>query len=92
MPESLSNIFSVRTVLYNLRDGATLHCRDNMGKIREKIWTLLTTAMRNIKTPEEFKKKIRQWNPNNCPCRLCKIFIQNIGFLLSILERFVKYV
>ena len=35
--------------------------------------------VRIIKSPKEFKKEIWQWTPNNYPCLLCKIFVQNIG-------------
>ena len=34
--------------------------------------------VRIIKSSKEFKKEIWQYTPSNCPCRLCKIFIQNI--------------
>ena len=30
---------------------------------------------------EEFKSKIRRWKPNTCPCRICKSYILNVGFL-----------
>ena len=30
---------------------------------------------------ENFKNKIRRWKPNNFPCRICKNYILNVGFL-----------
>ena len=30
---------------------------------------------------DKFKKAIKQWKPEDCPCRLCKVFVQNAGFL-----------
>ena len=86
----MSNIFSIKTVSYNLRNGTTFHCRDAYTVLCESettsflspnIWALLNPKMRNIKYREGFKKKIRECTPNNCLCRLCKIFIQIIGFL-----------
>lgn len=58
-----------------------LYGSETISSIGPKIWALLTPEMKNIKSPEEFKKNIQEWTPNDCPCRLCKIFIQNIGFL-----------
>ena len=28
----------------------------------------------------EFKKAIKLWVPENCPCRLCKNYITDLGF------------
>ena len=47
-PEIRSNIFSFKTVPYNLRNSKTLECRE----------ALLTPEMRNNKCPEKLKKKI----------------------------------
>ena len=27
------------------------------------------------------KREIKKWKPVNCPCRLCRPYIQNVGFL-----------
>ena len=29
----------------------------------------------------EFKSKIKTWKPENCPCKLCKIYLQGTGDL-----------
>ena len=28
-----------------------------------------------------FKETIEKWKPNDCPCRPCKVFISNVGFI-----------
>ena len=28
-----------------------------------------------------FKNKVNKWKPENCPCRLCKVYINNIDFV-----------
>ena len=45
------------------------------------IWNLIPTKMKYIDSLETFKSKIRMWKPNNCPCRICKNYIPNVGFL-----------
>ena len=27
----------------------------------------------------DIKNKIKNWTPPNCPCRLCKTFVQGLG-------------
>ena len=46
-----------------------------------KIWDMLPENLRNMENLETFKKEIKIWEPNNCPCRLCKVYIEGVGFL-----------
>ena len=46
-----------------------------------QIWALVPEDIKISNSTAEFKKLIRNWKPNNCPCRLCKIYITNIGFV-----------
>ena len=45
------------------------------------IWNSLPLTLRNIYSFSEFKFLIKNWEPTNCPCRLCKNYIPNIGFV-----------
>ena len=59
---------------------------ENYGKNSLKyfgpiIWNSVPTRLRNIETLTEFKKEIRKWKIDKCPCRLCKNYIGNVGFL-----------
>ena len=44
------------------------------------IWNLIPHEIRNLKTLNEFKEKIKTWKPDSCPCRLCLDFIPGVGF------------
>ena len=46
-----------------------------------QIWTLVPDDIKKSKSITEFKKRIRSWKPNDCPCRMCKRYIANIGFI-----------
>ena len=37
--------------------------------------------LKNIENLEHLKKEIKIWKPDNCPCRMCKAYIERIGFL-----------
>ena len=46
-----------------------------------KTWELLPAEIKEAKTLIEFKTKIKRWKPHGCTCRLCKIYISNLGFI-----------
>ena len=43
-----------------------------------KIWDMVQDAYENIDSLYNFKKVITKWKPENCPYRICKIFVRNI--------------
>ena len=45
------------------------------------IWDLVPNELKNIGNLAAFKKAIRKWSPEKCPCRLCKVYISNAGFI-----------
>ena len=47
----------------------------------QKTWCLLPESIKTAKNITEFKKKIKTWVPNGCTCRLCKTFINGLGFI-----------
>ena len=46
-----------------------------------KTWSLVPTGIKNSKSLSEFKAKIKYWKPEGCSCRLCKVYVANLGFL-----------
>ena len=46
------------------------------------VWDIMVPEnIKVISNLEEFKKNIKTWTPTNCPCRLCKIYISDLGFV-----------
>ena len=46
------------------------------------VWdSMLPKCLKTIATLEKFKEDIKTWVPENCPCRLCKVYIRNLGFV-----------
>ena len=45
------------------------------------IWNSLPIDLRRVNSLSTFKSLISTWKPLNCPCRLCKDYIVNLGFL-----------
>ena len=46
-----------------------------------QLWSLLPEHTRQLNSLDQFKRSVRQWVCNTCPCRLCKLYLQNVGFL-----------
>ena len=50
-----------------------------------KLWNLVPNEYKFIASIADFKAKIKTWVPENCPCKLHKIYIHQIGFIKNIL-------
>ena len=46
-----------------------------------KIWKILPDNIRQSQSVAQFKSLIRKWIPTECPCRLCKTYIQHVGYI-----------
>ena len=49
--------------------------------IGPKIWNILPNTCKDATSLKSFKVNLKRWIPENCPCRLCKTYIQRVGFL-----------
>ena len=45
------------------------------------IWNMIPIELRRVENIETFKTEIRKWKPAKCPCRLCKTYVQGLGFV-----------
>ena len=45
------------------------------------VWNILPTSIKNVDSLHNFKRLVKKWNPTNCPCRLCRVYISRIGFV-----------
>ena len=89
-PDILREIFVPKISLYNLRRNNTFerrqvhsvyHGTESSSFLGPKIWDLVTLELNQLESLEVFEFKIKKWIPFECPCRLCRTYIQQIGFL-----------
>jgi len=75
---------------YNLRNNGSLKRKidktvnygsESLSSLAPKIWELLPTSIKEETILSKFKAKIKTWTTDKCPCRLCKKYISNIGFI-----------
>ena len=57
------------------------HGSKSVSFLGSKIWDMQPDDYKDIDNLNTFKNKIKQWKPENCPCRLCKVYTNNIGFV-----------
>ena len=89
-PEIMNEIFQLREKShYNLRYTSEFiippihsvyHGRESASYLGPKLWELIPTVIRQIDTLSGFKKAIKKWKLSDCPCRICKTYIPNVGF------------
>ena len=46
-----------------------------------KIWSNWPNGHKRKESVSSFKTAIKKWKPEQCSCRLCKTYLQNIGYL-----------
>ena len=89
-PLPIQELFSAQLPTYDLRkkrqwvvsDVKTVKYGTETIRYRgPKTWDLLPDGIKESNTLTEFKSKIKTWKPIGCECRLCKVFISNLGFL-----------
>ena len=46
-----------------------------------QIWNLIADNIQNISSLQNFKREIKKWKCENHPCKICKTYLENIGFM-----------
>ena len=90
-PPLMNNIFKLKTEnSYNLRQVSEFsrpmiknvyHGTESISYLGPKVWDILPEKLKNTDNLQHFKKEIKTWKPDNCPCRMCKVYIESVGFL-----------
>ena len=89
-PTFMKKILTERDIQYNLRNenhlglpkvNTTSYGIENIQYRGHHLWSSLPREIKDSNTLVEFKRKIKLWHGNTCICRLCKIFVKDLGFL-----------
>jgi len=54
---------------------------ESLSFLGPQIWDLLSDEVKNLDNLDSFKAAIKKWTTENCPCRLCKLYVANVGFV-----------
>ena len=87
-PKMMNQIFVIKESRYpsksifqtnNIR--TTKYGLESLKYLGPKILELIPEEIKNISSLELFKRKIKEWCPKNCPCKLCKLYVQGVGYV-----------
>ena len=67
------------------------HGSDSISYLGHKMWNILPLELKELTSVAAFRKGIKEWKPKNCPCRLCKKYISNLGFITVTSSAFLTY-
>ena len=74
-------------IIYELTDFKIPHVKtanyglESIRFLGPKIWESVPNDLKRKDSVSSFKTAIKKWKPEQCPCRLCKTYLQNIGYL-----------
>ena len=54
---------------------------ETVSTIGAILWNDLPAELKNAESLKIFKQKIKLWSPNDCPCKICRKFIKNLGYI-----------
>ena len=89
-PQIMNEVFKLQNPAFNLRycgefiqkiPKTVMYGTETVSYLGPKIWKSVPADIRNAENLVTFKQKIKSWVPENCPCRLCKTYIQGVGFI-----------
>ena len=73
--------FALNQILEFRKTRTGLYGKCTLRYLGPVIWNTVPLKLKQIKPLNGFKTLIRNWKPNNCTCKLCRNYIQNLGFL-----------
>ena len=89
-PVIMEDVFNFKNLAYNFRNVETLN-RSKVSSVKYgtetitslgvKIWKILPNHYKELTSLSTFKSKIKNWETDKSLCRLCKIYIQRVGFI-----------
>ena len=89
-PEIMKEVFEIVEVSHALRNELKLKSRkihsvrygiETASFVGARVWNRLPSGLKQCKSLELFKSKIKNWIPENCPCKLCKTYLRRIGYV-----------
>ena len=64
-----------------------MHSGTDTNNLGLKIWKLVPDKLKNASSLLVFKSRIKTWTTGSCPCRLCKTYVKDLGFILDSLSK-----
>ena len=78
-----NNNYSLRgnNVLTRRRVNSVRYGAETVSFLAPKIGDILPIDIKDSESLDIFKRKIKKWIPWECPCKLCKTYVLQVGFI-----------
>ena len=60
---------------------SVIHGTESISCRGPKIWDIVPEKFKNKESLNSFKESIKMRVSTNCPCRLCKVYLDAVGFI-----------
>ena len=90
-PEIMKELFAPKMSPYYLRNSNSFkrrrvnsvwHSTESESYLGPKIWDLIPNEIKESEFLNAFKFKMKRWVLEGCPCRICKIYLEQLGFII----------
>ena len=54
---------------------------ETLAHLGPKIWSIIPNDIKEEQSLKLFTKKIKQWKPERCPCKLCKTYVEGLEYI-----------
>ena len=91
-PEIIKELFAPKVSPYELRNNNSFkrrrvnsvwHGTESVSYLGPKIWDLVPIETKESESLNGFKFKIKRWVSEGYSCRICKIYLGQIGFITT---------
>ena len=88
VPPIMSSLFEIRENTHNTRYFQVLsnesrrtinHSLETISYRAPFLWENLPLEYKLANSSNIFKRKIKNWKKENCPCRLCETYVRELG-------------
>ena len=90
--EIMIEIFAPKISFYDLRNNDSFkrrrvksvwHGTQSVSYLSPKIWDLVPNEIKESESLNGFKFKIKRWVSEGCSCRICKMYLGQVGFIVT---------
>ena len=88
-PEIMKHVFPLKesirypseNILITRNVNSVKYGTGTLAHLGPKIWGIIPNDIKSEPSLNIFKKKIKRWKPDKCPCKLCRTYIGGVGYI-----------
>ena len=74
-------IFRSQVEFHNSKINTVSYGENSLRYLGPMIWNIVPNEPKSSTTIRAFKNAIKAWTPTKCPCKLCKPYVQGLGYV-----------